>query len=210
MTAPHGRSARTRWLGTLRRWHWISSALALVGMMLFAITGLTLNHASQIEGHPVVVARQAQMPATLLAAHAPTVGERRRAGPLTSDLADWIAGALQVEVHGRAAEWSPEEIYVPLARPGADAWVRLDRTSGAAEFEDTSRGWVSTLNDLHKGRNAGAAWRWFIDAFAFACLVFCTTGLFILKLHADTRPGTWPLVGLGLVLPLLLALLFIH
>ncbi|RKW98339.1 hypothetical protein D9B85_13640, partial [Corynebacterium diphtheriae] len=28
--------------------------------------------------------------------------------------------------------------------------------------------------------------------------------------HAGNRPSTWPLVGLGLVIPLLLALLFIH
>jgi len=88
--------------------------------------------------------------------------------------------------------------------------VRMDRASGEAELEDTSRGWVSYLNDLHKGRNAGTAWSWFIDAFAAACLVFSVTGLFILKMHAGNRPGTWPLVGLGLVLPVLLAILFIH
>ncbi|NIV36045.1 MAG: hypothetical protein GWN58_43325, partial [Anaerolineae bacterium] len=33
------------WLGTLRQWHWISSALCLVGMLLFSVTGITLNHA---------------------------------------------------------------------------------------------------------------------------------------------------------------------
>jgi len=27
------------------RWHWISAAICLVGMILFAITGVTLNHA---------------------------------------------------------------------------------------------------------------------------------------------------------------------
>jgi hypothetical protein len=29
-------------------------------------------------------------------------------------------------------------------------------------------------------------------------------------MHAGNRPWTWPMVGLGLVLPALLALLFIH
>ena len=46
--------------------------------------------------------------------------------------------------------------------------------------------------------------------FAAACLVFSITGLFILKMHATQRPTTWPLVAFGLVLPLLLAILFIH
>ena len=210
MTAAAGQPARAWWLKTLYRWHWISSAIALVGMLLFAATGLTLNHASQIEAHPVVVDRKAQLPAALLAAHAPAAGDRKHDGPLTPDLADWVASALQVDVHGRSAEWSADEIYVAMPRPGGDAWVRLDRASGEAELEDTSRGWVSYLNDLHKGRNAGTAWSWFIDAFAAACLIFSVTGLFILKMHAGNRPGTWPLVGLGLVLPVLLAIVFIH
>jgi len=169
-----------------------------------------LNHATQIEAHPVVTDRKATLPHALLAAHAPRAGEPRRDAPMPADLADWVADALKVDVHGRSAEWSPEEIYVALPRPGGDAWVRIDRASGEAELEDTDRGWISYFNDLHKGRNAGAAWSWFIDAFAVACLVFTITGLVILKMHAGNRPGTWPLVGLGVVLPLLLAILFVH
>ena len=210
MSAAAGQPARAWWLKTLYRWHWISSAIALVAMLLFAATGLTLNHASQIEAHPVVVDRKATLPPALLAAQAPRPGDAKRHDPLPADLADWVATALKVDVRGHPAEWSPEELYVALPRPGGDAWVRIDRASGDAELEDTDRGWISYLNDLHKGRNAGSAWSWFIDAFAVACLVFTVTGLVILKMHAGNRPGTWPLVGLGFVLPVLLALLFIH
>ena len=210
MTAAAGQPARARWLKTLHRWHWISSAIALLGMLLFAATGLTLNHASQIEARPVVVDRKATLPAALLAGHSATPGDAKHDAPLPADLADWAMQALKVDVRGRSAEWSPDEIYVALPRPGGDAWVRIDRATGEAELEDTDRGWISYLNDLHKGRNAGTAWSWFIDAFAVACLVFTITGLVILKMHAGNRPGTWPLVGLGLVLPVLLALLFIH
>ena len=210
MSAAAGQPARAWWLKTLYRWHWISSAIALVGMLLFAATGLTLNHAAQIEAHPVVVDRKATLPPALLAAHAPRPGDAKRHDPLPADVADWIAGALKVDVHGRPAEWSPDELYVALPRPGGDAWVRIARDSGQAELEDTDRGWISYLNDLHKGRNAGGAWGWFIDAFAVACLVFTLTGLVILQMHSGNRPGTWPLVGLGVVLPVLLVLLFIH
>lgn len=210
MTAAAGQPAHAWWLKTLYRWHWISSAIALVGMLLFAATGITLNHAAQIEAHPVVADRKARLPQGLLAAHAPTPGDARRHDPLPTDLADWVGTALGVDVHGRAAEWAADELYVALPRPGGDAWVRIARDSGEAEFEDTDRGWISYLNDLHKGRNAGGAWGWFIDAFAIACLGFTLTGLAILKMHAGNRPGTWPLVGLGVVLPVLLALLFIH
>jgi hypothetical protein len=210
MTAAAARPARAWWLRTLHRWHWISAAIALLGMLLFAATGLTLNHAARIEAHPLVVGRQARLPAPLLAAQRPAAGERRHDAPLPAPLVEWAAGALQADVHGRAAEWSPDEIYVAMPRPGGDAWLRIDRASGQAQFEDTDRGWISYLNDLHKGRNTGAAWSWFIDAFAVACLLFTLTGLAILQLHAGNRPFTWPLVGLGVVLPLLLALLSIH
>ncbi len=77
-------------------------------------------------------------------------------------------------------------------------------------YERTDRGWIAYLNDLHKGRNTGTAWSWFIDLFAVASLVFCLTGLVLLQLHARHRPMTWPVTGMGLVIPLLLALYFIH
>jgi hypothetical protein len=37
---------RAFWLKHLYRWHWISSAACLIGMLLFTVTGLTLNHAA--------------------------------------------------------------------------------------------------------------------------------------------------------------------
>ena len=126
------------------------------------------------------------------------------------ELHSWLQKQFAVDTSGRDAEWSDDEIYLSLPRPGGDAWLRVSLTDGDAEYERTDRGWLSYLNDLHKGRNTGKAWSWFIDAFAVACLVFTLTGLVILKMHAGNRPGTWPLVGLGVVLPVLLALLFIH
>lgn len=63
---------------------------------------------------------------------------------------------------------------------------------------------------MHKGRNTGAAWRWFIDLLAIACVLFAVTGLWLLWLHARQRTSTWPLVASGLVLPVLLILLFMH
>ena len=196
------------WLRTLHQWHWISSAVCLIGMLLFAITGITLNHAAKIEGTPHVVNQAATLPAELLQA---LPGERIQGNaPLPKRVAAWLADTLDAPVGTRAAEWSEDEVYLSMPGPGADAWLSIDRTSGAIEYERTERGWISYLNDLHKGRNAGPAWGWFIDVFAIACVVFTVTGLFLLQMHARQRPTTWPWVGLGLLVPVLLALLFIH
>lgn len=212
-SAPDSRR-RAYWLKTLHEWHWISSALSLIGMLLFAITGFTLNHAGQIEAKPRLTQAQATLPAPLveaLQAVRPPAGQEKDATTaLPPAVVQWAQQELGARVQGRAVEWSADEAYVPMPRPGGDAWLRLGLEDGEAEFEDTDRGWISYFNDLHKGRHAGTAWSWFIDIFAVACLVFCITGLFILQMHAGRRPLTWPMVGLGLVLPALLALLLVH
>ncbi|MGE5864503.1 MAG: PepSY-associated TM helix domain-containing protein [Rhizobacter sp.] len=202
--------SRAYWLKTLHQWHWISSAVCLLGMLLFSLTGITLNHASQIEASPEVVRSAATLPAALQARLA-ALDSAERSGPVPAELRSWFSSALGIDVdEAAAADWSPEEIYLALPRPGGDAWVRIDRETGEAEYERTDRGWVSYFNDLHKGRHTGVAWSWFIDVFAVASLLFSITGLFILKLHAANRPSTWPIVGLGVVIPVVLALLFIH
>lgn len=198
------------WLRTLHQWHWISSALCLVGMLAFSITGITLNHATQIPASPQTSTRNAQLPDDLLATLVAQAEFGEPLAPLPRELRDWLADALDVRVGGRNGEWSPDEIYVSMPRPGGDAWLAIDLAAGAVEYEATDRGWISYFNDLHKGRNAGPAWSWFIDVFAIACLVFCITGLCLLQMHAGQRGMTWPMVGLGFIVPLLLALLLIH
>lgn len=202
---------RAFWLKTLHQWHWISSALCLVALLVFAGTGITLNHAADVEAHPVVSKKDGELPASLLPLLL-RIQEQPAAkdAPLPAAVADWLSRNMDVRTAGRRGEWSDGEVYVPLPRPGGDAWLSIDTASGAIEYESTDRGWISYFNDLHKGRNTGAVWSWFLDIFAVACFVFALTGLFLLQLHGGSRPATWPVVALGVLLPLLLALLFIH
>ena len=189
----------------------MSAALCLIGMLLFSITGFTLNHASWIGAKPEVTTRSTELPPAMLVELKKRWQKDADAkAPLPKTVADWLQDAWAVRVGGRQTEWSDDEIYVSLPRPGGDAWLTIDLQNGEVTHELTDRGWLSFFNDLHKGRNTGAAWSLFIDVFALATLVFAVTGLLLLKMHSGHRPGTWPMVGLGLVLPLLLAILFIH
>jgi len=208
-TLPSG-PRRAVWLRQLHQWHWISSAICLMAMLLFSITGFTLNHAAQIEAKPSVTRLKATLPAALQAQLEGFAGEHADANlPLPDAVAGWAEQNFPVRVRGVNAEWSEEDAYVALPRPGGDAWLRIG-TDGQAEYEKTDRGWISWLNDMHKGRNTGPVWSWFIDIFAIACLIFCITGFLILKYHAANRPSTWPVIGFGIVLPIVLALLFVH
>ena len=187
MTQPVDAKRRSYWLKTLHEWHWISSAVCLIGILLFSVTGITLNHSAQIEAKPVVATQKVQLPAELVSAIASEASEAK--APLPTSVRDWIAAQMDA---------------------GGDAWLNIDRSSGEIEYERTDRGWIAWLNDLHKGRNTGPAWNWFIDVFAIACVVFSLTGFFLLQLHARHRPLTWPLVGLGFMVMLLIAILFVH
>jgi hypothetical protein len=199
---------RAFWLKQFHTWHWLSSAICLIGMILFAMTGITLNHAGSIEAKPTVITRDASLPPQLLAQLKPQPADSKQ--PLPAPVQTWLTDNLSVKVGGRDTEWSQKDIYISLPRPGGDAWLSIDRTDGAITYELTSRGWIAYINDLHKGRHTGGAWRWFLDIFAAACLVFCFTGLLLLNFHSSRRPATWPMVGLGLVIPFLLLVLFVH
>eukprot|EP01034_Spumella_vulgaris_P006052 gene6052-7705_t len=123
LSAPSN-AGRALWLKNLHQWHWISSALCLLGMFLFSITGITLNHASQIEAKPSVVRKQAEAPAALTAelkkfAEA-NDGEK---APLPAAAERWLRDTWSVKAGGRSAEWSVDEVYLPLPKAGGDAWV---------------------------------------------------------------------------------------
>ncbi|MBK1883732.1 PepSY-associated TM helix domain-containing protein [Luteolibacter pohnpeiensis] len=190
-------------------WHWVSSALCLAAMLFFAVTGITLNHASRFSSKPDVREIKATLPPNLLKRIA-FDGSPDATAPVPEEVADWLSKKTGTKLSGRAAEWSEYELYISLPRPGGDGWLSIDRETGEILHETTRRGTVAFINDLHKGRNTGPAWAWFIDLFSIACVVFCITGLCLLWVHAKRRPSTWPVVIAGIVIPLILILFFLH
>jgi uncharacterized protein len=203
---------RAVWLKRMHEWHWISSAIALLGLLFFALTGFTLNHASSFEStNQQYAVQRRDIPAALvqaLRADVEAYGEGE-AEP-TEALVKWIKEAYSIETSHRTADWKADEIMMALERPGGNAWLKLDLTRSVAEYHVSNAGWIAYLNDLHKGRHTGTVWSWFIDLIVVACVIFAITGFVILKMHATNRRMTWPLVGFGILVPVLIAALFIH
>ena len=202
-----GRNWRNWLVRQARRWHWISAALSLAAILFFAVTGITLNHAESIPATPIVTERQGDLPASALRALPDTAAED---APLPPTVARAVRDAIGLDPAGAAAEWSADEVYIALPRPGGDAWVSIDRATGKVTAEVTDRGWISWANDLHKGRNSGIIWSWFIDIFAVACVIFTLSGLVLLWVHARYRPSTWTVAAAGIVIPAILLFLFVH
>jgi len=191
---------------TTHLWHWISAAVCFAALTLFTITGITLNHASAIGAQPVVISGTGQLPQNL---RAELLKQGDAVEPDAAAFIDWAEGAFHVSLRGATTEWQDEELYLSAPGPGRDAWVSIDRASGAAKYETTDRGWVAYFNDLHKGRNTGVWWTIFIDVIAAAVLFFSLTGLVLLWLQAGQRTSTWPLVGGGIAIVAVM-ILFVH
>ncbi len=213
MTAARPRPARKRqgnfWKKQARIWHWISGAICLIGMLLFAVTGITLNHAADIPASPVTRSFETTLsPAAMRALSAEP--EDGTTGSLPRDIVRQLRSDLSVNVSGQTVEWTDIDAYIALPRPGGDAWLAIDRETGLVEYETTSRGAISYLNDLHKGRNTGLAWAVFLDVFSLATIFFCLTGLWLLQIHSGKRAITWPLTLAGLAVPVLVILFFIQ
>lgn len=180
-------------------------------MVLFAITGITLNHAGQIKATPDIAEHTAQVPPDILASIAAEPEEKSDFKKIVpKELRHWISKELNVTLGGRAYEWSDVDIYIDLPMPGGDAWMSIDRETGEIIYERTTRGAIAYLNDLHKGRNTGSEWILFMDIFSVASVIFCLTGLILLWVHARRRPTTWPIVAAGFLIPILVLIVFVH
>jgi hypothetical protein len=194
------------WRTQFRQWHWISSAICLTGLLLFAATGFTLNHASSFEAKPKTTRIEKTLPADALSA----LATARDKTPLPAPVVTAVQKQTGIDLTGKPADVSQDEVYVDLATPGIDASVTIDPASGDVTYERTTRGVIAILNDLHKGRHAGPVWTLFIDVIALACVLFAITGFGLLWVYEKNRRITWPLVLGGIALPLVLYLLFVH
>lgn len=164
-------AVRRRRLPQLVRWlHIYLSMVAFAATLLFAVTGLTLNHAEWFEGgEPAVRIVEGSLPPTGLAGAVDrlAVAEELRA---------------RHGIRGRVAEFAveDEECLVLWKGPGYSADVVVQRATGAYRVEESRRSLFAVLDDLHKGRDCGPVWSVVIDAAAVLLAVLSATGLWLL------------------------------
>src|SRR3546814_11219466 len=114
-----------------------SDLVSLIGLLLFAVTGFTLNHAADIEATPVVTEVAATMPPAMLARLKAAAPAAEKA-PLPPAVSAWVAHSFPVKALGEA-EWSADDVYLAAPRPGGDAWVAIDPATGEASRERPAR-----------------------------------------------------------------------
>ncbi len=184
-----------------RRLHiYISMALLLV-VLFFSVTGITLNRPEIfVKSEPDSSEQVLSLPADLFQS------ERGPFVPNEAAIIDYLTkhaqlsgkpSALQVFTEIEDGELIEGEISMDYKGPGYNAAVFIDMLAREAVVEKSHYGLVAVLNDLHKGRNSGEVWKWFIDITALLMVLFVLTGVCLLvpKKKTFNTAIKWTLFG---------------
>lgn len=167
-----------------RRLHiYISMALLLV-VLFFAISGITLNRPHlYTSDSPEVIHQTLTVPERFFTLHSTRllVNETALLAYLNERVGlSGTPSPMHIFSDVEQGEIIEGEISLDYKGPGFNGTVFIDLVTREAEIESTHYGVVAVLNDLHKGRNSGQVWAWFIDISGFLMVFFALTGVCLL------------------------------
>lgn len=169
-------SARLAWL--VRWLHLYLSMAAFGTMLLFSVTGLTLNHPEWFAAGIATSDLSGTLDAAILGGEA-SVDDPR--GAIVDRLT--VAETLRTrhDLRGSVADFRSDDLETTVGwkGPGYSADAVVERATGRYTLTVTRHGVVDVLNDLHKGRDTGRAWSLFIDVSAIVMVFAAVTGFLL-------------------------------
>ena len=157
---------RKNFLALCRTLHVYLTMFGLLVLLLFGITGFTVNHEEWFGAtHPHATDAEGTTPRELLAkGDALRIVEHVRA--------TWrVSGAMT------DYDASDDRVSIAFKEPGQLWEVEIEKSTGRTKLHHETYNLVAFLNNLHRGRYAGPAWRWVIDVSALLVVVACATGI---------------------------------
>src|SRR5262249_31588555 len=140
--------------------------LGLLVMLLFGVTGFTINHEEWFGAtRPRVTDSEGVVPPDLLAkGDALRIVEYARA--------TW-------HVSGAMTDYDTSDDRVSIAfKEHGQLWeVEIENPNGRTKLHNETYNLAAWLNNLHRGRYSGPAWRWVIDLSALFIVLACVTGI---------------------------------
>ena len=157
--------------------HIYISMLGLLSVIFFSVTGIMLNHEEWFGfAEPHIVKKEGVVPEAMAKAPDKLVIVEK----LRKDFG--ATGALD------SFETEDDHLTLSFKSPGRHTDATIQRADGHAEVALESHGFSGRFVDLHRGTDAGPAWRFFIDATAVVLLITCGTGLLLWCLVPKWRP----------------------
>ncbi|MBB5375217.1 hypothetical protein HNQ07_000661 [Deinococcus metalli] len=194
--ARRGRSSRAQANVTLRWLHTYTSMISLLVVLFFALTGITLNHPDWVFGTGEV---RSELTGTM------------PVGWITDGKVNWltVAETLRADqnLKGRAGDTRADdrEADISFVGPGYSADTVIDLKTGTYTVNVLQQGAVAVMNDLHRGRDTGGAWKWVIDLSGAVLALVAVTGIGILLYMKKTRTQALSVMGVAAVAVLALA-----
>ncbi|MEP6917954.1 MAG: PepSY-associated TM helix domain-containing protein [Acidobacteriota bacterium] len=151
--------------------HIYLSMTSFVIVLFFAVTGITLNHPDWFAD----LARTTQAQGSVDAGWTNT-------GSADVRKTEIVASLRRRGVIGAVGEFrvDDQQYSVSFKGPGYSADATIDRLTGKYDLTESWLGLVAVLNDLHKGRDTGAARAVVIDLAAGLLALVSLTGLVLL------------------------------
>jgi hypothetical protein len=153
-----------------RMLHAYLSAFAFLALIFFSATGILLNHPEWFESYRPAESHAVftLTPAELAAAKASKDQGRALAA----------ASATKARLNGAYASGDRDgpNMLVRLEGPKGSSDLTIDLSTGKVDARITQTNLMSIVQDLHRGKNVGVAWRWVIDLSAWLILALAVIG----------------------------------
>lgn len=153
-----------------RHWHGYLSAFAFLALIFFSATGILLNHPEWLgeeEADPVAVT--AQLPPAALKAALASADPGAALGLLAAERMKLMGAYSSADIGGG-------EAFLRFESVKGSSDVSVDLKSGAARGRVRAADMLTVLDDLHRGKNVGATWRWVIDLAGVIVLLLSLVG----------------------------------
>lgn len=154
-----------------RAWHGWLSAFAFLALMFFAATGLLLNHPEWFK--PRVDDRPTEWTVTLSRAE---LAKAQGAADPAKALAEAVGRQRDLRGAYQSGEVIDGEALIRLEGVTGASDLIVDLQTGQAEATISRADLVTTMNELHRGKNAGAVWKAAIDVSAIVILALSLIG----------------------------------
>lgn len=158
--------ATNRWSRLI---HVYTSMAALLLVLFFGITGITLNHPDWSIGD---------------SSTSKTVTGTLPVTPMVNGSVDYLSvsefarNELGVGGQVESFDTTGSSASIRYRQPGYSADLTFSTTSGDYELVSEQQGMFwGVMNDLHKGRHAGSSWKWLIDIAGLLLVVISISGL---------------------------------
>jgi hypothetical protein len=170
--------------------HVYTSMAALVIVLFFGITGITLNHPTWSIGDSV---SRSTVTGTLPfpAVDNGTVDFLSISEYMRSE--HGVTGAVE------AFDSNGTEGSISYRKPGYQADVAFNETTDSYDLVIEQQGFLGVMNDLHKGRDAGSSWKWLIDISGLLLVSISFSGMVMQLFLRKRRRSAFAVAAVGAV-----------